>query len=174
MARTREQKKQILDNLLDKINRAKSIVFIKFNKLGVKDNRLLRVKLKDVKGEYYVVKKTLLDLTFKNQPSLGIEIKKFQGQIAIIFGFGDEISPAKVLDNFIKDHEEKVEFVGGIFNNKLITALEVSSLAKLPSRLEIYAKLVHSINSPIYNIVNVLRGNLLNLAYVLKAVELKK
>lgn len=174
MARTKDQKKKILKNLTDKISQAKSIVFVRFNKLGVKENRELRKKLKAENSEYYVAKKTLLDLAFKNQPTAGLEIKKFDGQIATIFGFGDEITPAKIVDNFKKEQEDKIEFVGGIFENKLISSSELSKLAKLPSRLELCAKIVGSINAPVSGFVNALSGNLRNLVYVLKAVGEKK
>ena len=174
MAKTKDQKKEILENLIEKIKRAKSIIFASFNGLGVKENEELRKRLKDEKGEYYVVKKTLLDLAFKESQIKDLHVKDFDGQIAAIFGFGDEVMPAKIVDQFKKDHKEKIEFVGGILENKFMSTSEVQALAKLPSKQGLFAKIVVSINAPISGLVNSLAGNLRNLVYVLKAVENKK
>lgn len=174
MAKTKDQKKEILENLTEKIKRAKSIIFASFNRLGVKENEELRKRLKDEKGEYYVVKKTLLDLAFKESQIKDLHVKDFDGQIAAIFGFGDEVMPAKIVDQFKKDHKEKIEFVGGILENKFMSIAEVQTLAKLPSKQGLFAKIVGSINAPISGLVNSLAGNLRNLVYVLKAVENKK
>ena len=173
MPKSKEQKKQILDNLLDKINRAKSVIFAQFDKLPVKENEDLRLKLKKEDSEYYVAKKTLFDLAFKNSKINGLEIKDFVGQIAAIFAYGDEISPAKIVYQFKKDKEGKIEFIGGVLENKFIDKEEVLALAQLPSRHELYTKLVWSINAPVAGLVNVLAANLRNFTYVLKAISEK-
>ena len=171
MAKTREQKKEILKSLMEKIDQAKSVVFTSFNGLGVKDNEDLRKRLKQEDGEYCVVKKTLLDLAFRDKKIDNLEVKDFTGQIAAVFGYGDEVSPAKIVDEFKKDHEEKISFVGGILEGKYLAPEEVNALAKLPGRQELYAKLVGSINAPVSGLVNALAGNLRNLVYVLSAIE---
>lgn len=174
MAKTKEQKKEIIKNLKDKIKESKSIVFTNFKGLGVKENEDLRNKLKAENSEYFVVKKTLMDLAFKDSKIAGLTPKDLEGQIAAVFGYGDEVAPARIVDEFKKDHEDKIDFLGGILEDKFITAQEVSDLAKIPSRNELYAKIVGSINAPVSGFVNALAGNLRNLVYVLKAVEEKK
>ena len=174
MPKTKEQKKQILGALTDKIGKSKSIVFTKFNKLGVEENEDLRKELRRENGEYYVAKKTLINLAFKESKIGDLDIKNFPGQVAVVFGFGDEVAPAKIIDKFKSEHEDKVDFLGGILENKFIDAGQVSELAKLPSREELFAKIVGSINAPISGFVNALAGNLRNLVYVLKAIENKK
>ncbi len=170
MAKTKEQKKQILNMLIEKIGKAKSIIFTKFNGLTVKENEELRNKLRSEDSEYYVAKKTLMDLAFKDKQISGLEIKKFSGQIATIFSYEDEVSPARIVGKFKKDKEGKIEFIAGILGNKLMSEAEVSELAKLPTKQEFYAKVVGSINAPVSGLVNVLAGNLRSLVYVLKAV----
>ncbi|MEK7203026.1 MAG: 50S ribosomal protein L10 [Patescibacteria group bacterium] len=174
MPKTKDQKKQILKNLTDKISKAKSIIFTKFDGLRVKDNEDLRTKLKLENSEYYVVKKTLLNLAFKDSLIKDLNIKNLPGQTAIVFSYNDEAAPAKIIYNFKKDKEGKIEFVGGILENKFIDATQVSELAKLPSKTELYAKIIGSINAPIFGIVNVLAGNLRNFVYVLSAIKDKK
>ena len=174
MAKTKEQKKKIINDFKEKINKAKSIIFVKFSSLNVNKNEELRNQLRESGGEYYVTKKTLINLALKDSALKDIEIKKFDGQAATIFGYDDEVSPAKIVAKFKKDNEGKLEFIGGILENKFISSESVAALAQIPSKQELYAKIVGSINAPIAGFVNALAGNLRNLVYVLKAIEEKK
>ena len=174
MPKNKEEKRNIVKEVKEKIDKAKSIIFAKYSGLGVKENEDLRLKLRQENNEYYVAKKTLFDLSFKDKAIAGLEVKKFNGQIAAIFGYNDEVSPARIVDQFKKDKEGKLEFIGAILENKYIGAQEVSNLAKLPTRKELYAKIVGSINAPVSGFVNALAGNIRNLAQVLKAVGEKK
>lgn len=174
MAKNKEQKKAVLEGLSDKIAKAKSIVFASFNALTVKDNEDLRHNLKQENNEYYVAKKTLMGLAFKDKKIEGLNPKDFDGKVAAVFSYEDEISPAKVIFNFRKDHEGKIDFVGGVLNDKFLSKTEMESLAKLPSKQELYAKMVGSLNAPISGFVNVLAGNLRGLVTVLKAIGDKK
>ena len=70
--------------------------------------------------------------------------------------------------------ENKIDFLGGILENKFINATQVADLAKLPSKQELYAKIVGSINAPVSGFVNALAGNLKNLVYALSAIKDKK
>jgi len=175
MPKNKIQKGEILRNLSEKIKKSKSVVFAGFNALTVKDNENLRAQLRKENSEYYVAKKTLMNLAFKDQIK-DLNIRDFDGKLAAIFSYEDEVAPAKILGNFRKDKEkiEKVFFLGGILENKLLSKNEVEALAKLPSKLELYAKLVGSLNAPVSGFVNALAGNLRNLVYVLKAIEEKK
>ena len=174
MAKTKEQKKEILDGLKDKVSRSKSVVFTSFDKLGVKDNEDLRNKLRAENSEYLVAKKTLLDLAFQDSEIKDLNIKDFEGKIAVVFGYEDEVAPAKIVDEFKKEKEDSIHFIGGILEGKFLSKEEVESLAKIPSKQELYAKIVGSINAPVSGFVNALAGNLRNLVYVLKAIEEKK
>jgi len=174
MPKSKEQKRTILKELGEKIAKAKSIVFTKFNGLTVKENEALRAKLLKENTEYYVAKKTLFNLAFKDKAIAGLEVKNFNGQVAAVFGYGDEVAPAKIVDQFKKDKEGKLEFIGGILENKFLSGAEVSALAKLPSKQELYARIVGSINAPVSGLVNALAGNIRNLVQVLKAVSEKK
>ena len=174
MAKTKSQKKEILKNLEEKIKTAKSIVFASFNALGVKDNNQLRKDLKREGGEYYVAKKTLLNLAMKNGGYEEMKTSEMPGQLAAVFSYEDEIAPAKVIDQFRKKNEGKIEFLGGILENKFLSAAETAELANIPSKPELYARIVGSLNAPISGLVNVMAGNLRSLVYVLKAIEESK
>ena len=174
MPKTREQKKVILEGLRDKITRSKSVIFTKFDGLEVKDNEELRNELKAENSEYCVAKKTLFNIAFEDKKIEGLNVKSFDGRVAAVFGYEDEVAPAKIVDKFMKNHEGKVEFLGGILEDKFMDAGSVKQLAGLPSKQELYAKIVGSMNAPISGFVNVLAGNLRGLVTVLKAIEEKK
>ncbi len=175
MPKSKIQKQEILRNLEEKIKKSKSVVFAGFNALTVKDNENLRAQLRQENSEYYVAKKTLMNIAFKDQIE-GLNVRDLDGKLAAIFSYEDEVAPAKVIGNFRKDKEkqERVFFLGGILENKLLSKEEVEALSQLPSKTELYAKLVGSLNAPISGFVNALAGNLRNLVYVLKAIEEKK
>ncbi len=174
MPKSKIQKAEILRDLDEKIKKSKSIVFASFDGLEVKDNEELRNNLKKEKGEYYVSKKTLLDLAFKNNKVNDLDIKNLPGKIATVFAYEDEVSPAKVVLNFKKKHEGKIEFIGGILDGKVINKEDIEKIATLPGKQELYAKLVGSLNAPVSGFVNVLSGNLRSLVTVLKAISDKK
>ena len=174
MAKSKKEKQDIVKNLKDKAEKAKSIVFARFEGLGVKDNEELRNELKSENSEYYVAKKSLIDLSLKDFEFSGLNAKELEGQIAVVFGYEDEVAPAKIIDKYKKDTDGKVDYAGGVLEGVFIGIEEVSALAKLPSKQELYAKLVGSINAPVSGFVNVLAGNIRGLVNVLKAIEEKK
>lgn len=178
MAKSKEQKQEILRTLKNKAEKSKSVVFAQFEALGVKDNEVLRKKLKEQGSEYYVAKKTLFDLAFSDQKIEGLNPKEFEGKVAAIFGYEDEVAPARIVNDFRKELDEegktKIEFLGGILEGKFLDSAGIASLANLPSKQELYAKMVGSLNAPVSGFVNVLAGNLRKLVHVLKAIEEKK
>ncbi|MFZ4632494.1 MAG: 50S ribosomal protein L10 [Patescibacteria group bacterium] len=175
MPKNKIQKQEILRNLSEKFKKSKSVVFAGFNALSVKDNEKLRDQLRAEHSEYYVAKKTLMNIAFKEQME-GLNVREMDGKLAAIFSYEDEIAAAKVLGNFRKekDKEARIFFLGGILENKLLSQNEVIALSNIPSKHELYGRLVGTMNAPISGFVNALAGNLKNLVYVLKAIEGKK
>jgi len=176
MPKNKQQKEEILKSLKEKISQAKSVVFAGFDALGVKDNEDLRSKLRAENSEYYVAKKTLLEKAFESSKIEDLKTRDYEGKVAAIFSYEDEVASAKILGEFRKDKEkkDKIFFLGGILENKLLSRDQVEALSLLPSKQELYAKMVGSMNAPISGFVNVLAGNLRGLATVLKAIAEKK
>jgi large subunit ribosomal protein L10 len=174
MPKTRIQKGEILRDLAEKVKKAKSVVFANFNTLGVKENEDLRNKLREENSEYFVAKKTLLDLAFKDSQIENLKIRDFEGKVAAIFGYEDEVAPARIVGKFKKSSPDKINFVGGVLENKFISSETVATLAELPGKQELYAKVVGSLQAPISGFVHVLSGNLRGLVCVLNAIKDKK
>jgi len=169
MPQTKLQKEKVLEELKEKTAKQKAIVFIDFTGLKVKDFSNLRKKLKATENEVKVTKKTLMGIIFKNA-KLEIDAKKLPGEIALVFGYKDVISPAKTLWQFSQQNQN-LKILGGFIENKFKEAEEIITLAQLPTREELLAKLVGSISSPISGFVNVLQGNIKGLLYALSAIK---
>jgi large subunit ribosomal protein L10 len=174
MAKTKGQKKAMLDAISQKFKDAKGVVFASFDKLNVGENNELRDKLKEEKSEFLVTKKTLLKLALEKNEQKDVLLDDHKGQIATIFGFEDEVTPAKIVKEFKKEHEEKIDFLGGILENKFIPKEQVNKLADLPGKYQLRAQLVGTLNAPISGFVNVMAANIRGLVNVLNAVKEKK
>ncbi|MDI6591529.1 MAG: 50S ribosomal protein L10 [Patescibacteria group bacterium] len=172
MALTKERKKKIIEDLIEKIKKKKALIFVNFSGLKVKDLSELRKELKKVSSEFKVAKKTLLNLALKEK-KLKIEPKKLIGEIALVFGYKDEISPAKVVYNFSKTNPN-LKILGGFIEDKYQEAEEIIGLAQLPTREELLTELLGSISAPISNFINVLRANLKNFVYILSQIKVNQ
>jgi large subunit ribosomal protein L10 len=173
MPKTREQKRTMLHGLSEKVGRSKAVVFAAYNALGVKQTEELRKLLRAEDSELLVTKKTLLNIALKDN-NIEANIKPIDGQVATILSYSDEVAAAKILGNFrkaSKENKEKIDFAGGILEGKYIDKASVTALAEMPSKQELYARLVGTINAPVSGFVNVLAGNLRGLVNVLNAVK---
>ena len=168
MAQTKEQKKSIIKDLSEKLKSSKAVVFSDYKGLAVKDMMALRGELRKERVELKVAKKTLINLALKDA-GIEIDARKFESQIALAISSQDEVAAAKIIAKTAKTNEN-LKMVGGILGVKELNVEEVNALSLIPSKQELLAKLVGSINAPVSGFVNVLAGNLRGLVQVLKAV----
>jgi large subunit ribosomal protein L10 len=170
---TKQQKTELVKNLVEKIKAAKSAVLVDYKGLKVKDSTDLKRSLRTGGVDYMVVRKTLLDIAFKNAGVEGLDVKSLEGQVALSLSNTDEISGAKLIDAFAKKNEN-VKMIGGVLGKQVMNAAEVKALAKIPSKEELLAKLVGTLNAPVSGFVNVLAGNLRGLVQALNAIKEQK
>ncbi len=173
MAKKKSEKAQIITELTQKFKTMKSAVFTSFFGLKMSDLDTLRKECRNNQSEHMVVKKTLLGRAVKESGAATVDVKTFTGEVAATFGYGDEVTPAKVVAAFAKTHPN-VKFLGGILEGKFIDAKAVAYLATIPGREALLGQMVGSLNAPVSGFVNVLAGNLRGLVNVLKAVSEKK
>jgi large subunit ribosomal protein L10 len=128
--------------------------------------------MKEFGDEVKVAKKTLINLALKEKKLDLFDVKKMVGEIAIVFGFKDEILPAKTVYEFSKENKN-LKILGGILEKNFILPEKIEELAKLPSREEILARLVGNISAPISNFVYVLKSIPQSLVLVLNQIQLK-
>lgn len=169
MALTKVQKQKVIERLREKMARQKAVILVGIAGIGVKDITVLKSKLKAVNSGFQVAKKTLAEIVFKEN-KLDFDKKSFKEEIALVFGFGDEVSPAKTAWQFSRTND-KLKILGGFVENKFQDKDSVILLAQLPSRQELLAQLLGSISAPISGFENVLQGNIKGLIYALSAIK---
>ena len=169
MPLTKEQKQNIVKDLKESIDKQKSMVFVSIQGLKAAELLELRNKLKELNCKISVAKKTLMDIAFK-ESKIEIDTSKLEGQVALVFGFKDEVLPAKTSYEFSKKNEN-LKILGGFLEDKFREVNEIVTLAKIPSREELLAKVVGSISAPVYGLANVLQGNIRNFVQVLSKIK---
>jgi large subunit ribosomal protein L10 len=169
---TKEQKKKIIKDMVSKIKEAKSVVFSDFKGVKVKDLTELKKELRKEEIDFKVSKKTLINLAFK-EAGIEVNTKAMEGQVAVSISSKDEVAPAKIISNFSKKNEN-LKILGGVLEKKVMNIEEVKSLAKLPGKEELLAKLVGTLQAPISGFVNVCAGNIRGLVQVIKSISESK
>lgn len=170
MAITKDQKTQILQDLVDKFGRSKTVVFSDYRGLDVASISTLRNQLREKGAETKVAKKTLIKLAAKesNIGDLGDDV--MEGPVSVTFSYEDELSGLKVLFKFSKENEN-LKLLGGIIDGKVVSAEEIITLAKLPSHEELIAKFIGSMNAPVSGFVGTLSNLLSGMVRVLNAYK---
>ena len=169
MALTKQQKEKSIIDLKDKISKQKVMLLVAIAGLKVKDIFKLRNELKKVDANLKVVKKTLVEKALK-ESKISFDKKEFKQEIAFVFGFQDQVSPAKAAYQFSKENE-KLKILGGFLEGEFKSDQEMISLAQLPSKLELLAKLVGSLSAPMSNLVYGLNYNIKGLITILSKIK---
>ncbi|HBT87351.1 MULTISPECIES: 50S ribosomal protein L10 [unclassified Desulfobacter] len=166
------QKKELVENLAKDLGDAEISFLVDYKGLTVSQVTELRAKLREVGAQMAVVKNTLMRLAAKGTGS-EVLIDLFKGPNAIILSKDDPVAPAKVISEFLKTNE-KVQLKGGALGGKFLSPEDVTQLAKMPSKEELLAKLVYTLNAVPTNFVNVLAGVPRSFLNVLNAVKDQK
>ena len=170
-------KQAVVAQLKEQLESAKGVVLTSYKGLTVAQDTELRRELREAGVSYHVVKNTMLRIAAKEAGIEGIE-EHLEGTTAFAFSTEDAVAPAKVICGFIKKNKledaEVLTVKVGMVEGKVLGVDEVKALAALPSREELIAKLLGSMNAPISNTVNVLQGVIRNAVYVLDAIRSQK
>ena len=161
------KKAQTIDELAGKLARAKLAVVTDYRGLTVAQIGELRKQLRPLNVEYEVSKNTLVA---KAAQKLGIQVleKPMEGPTAIAFCYGDIVAPTKTLGDFART-SKIMSIKRGLLGKKLISPADVATIATLPSKEVLVARVLGSMQSPLVGIVSVLNGPVRSLAYVLQA-----
>ena len=174
MAKTREQKEAEVRVYTETLKVSSAVAFADLTGLNVTDSTAFRRKAEKEGVKVKLAKKTLLARAIKDSGLSEIDQNAFGDKaVTMLLTEGDQVDPARLLAELIKEHEG-METIGGLLDLKWMTAEEVVSLSKLPSRDELIAKAVGSIAAPLTGLVGALHGNLRNLVYSLNAIKESK
>ncbi|MFH0702457.1 MAG: 50S ribosomal protein L10 [bacterium] len=171
---TKAFKNEKIKEIKDSISNAKVAIITDYRGLKVSEITSLRRSLQKENACYTVVKNTLAKIAIKDTSYEALE-GLFEGPTALTFGYGDQIAPAKIITQFIKKAKKsQLQIKGGVLDGNLLSLKDVQMLSELPSKEELYAKMLGSISSPAYGMVNVLSGLMRSLVIAMEEVRKQK
>lgn len=156
-----EQKKQVVSEITEKLQKAQSVVLIEYRGLTVEKVTELRNKYREAGVDYKVYKNTLMKFAFDELGYNEIDAQ-LEGPNAVAIGYNDAVTAAKITNDFAKLNDSVV-IKAGIAEGKVMTADEMKALANIPPREALIAQLA-----------GVLQGNIRNLAYMLDQISKKE
>lgn len=168
----RKEKQAVVSEVSDRMARASAVILTDFSGLKVEQMTDLRQKLRDSGLEFLVVKNTLLKLASQGTDSEPLT-QNLAGPNGLGFSYDDPVELAKVLVDFAKDNP-KLDIKEGVLDGKVISAAEVTALAKLPSREVLLGQLLGVMNGVARNFVSVLAAVPRGLVTALKQIEEQK
>ncbi|HIR99073.1 MAG TPA: 50S ribosomal protein L10 [Candidatus Coproplasma avistercoris] len=154
-----EAKKAVVEEIVSKIKAAKSVVFVDYNKLTVAEVSELRNKCREAGCEYKVYKNTLVRKAF-NDLGFNQFDEALNGPTAVAFS-ADEVTAAKLMTKAAKDYDGKIVLKCAFSDNAYVDKKGVEALATMPSKEELVAKMLGSMQAPLSNFAGVL-GNLVS------------
>src|SRR6476660_1027853 len=146
MAVTKAKKIDQVQKLEKDLKNVSNMIVATYNKLTVAQDFELRKAVRSTGAKYRVVKNTLAERAAKGT-KVEQALKGLTGVTSIAYTEGDPVALAKALSKYVKDTPE-LRFKSGVVEGKVISAKEIESLATMPSKEELYSKLLFLLNSP--------------------------
>lgn len=156
----------------DRFSNAEAVILIDYRGLAVHELEDLRRKTREAGGEIKVYKNSLTEIAIRELALPNMDAY-LEGPTAFVFVGSDPVAPAKALSVFAKEHQA-LELKGGLVAGRVVSADDVKAIALLPSREELIAKLLGTIQNPLRGTVTVLAGPARAFATVLDAIAKQK
>jgi len=157
----REKKVQIIDELQKVFSKCSVGVLTDYRRLSVAEITDLRRTLRGSGIKYRVVKNTIARFAAERAGKSEL-VSFFEGPVAIAFGYGDIVEPARILTDYIRNTKTSLGIKGGFSGDKVFTSGDVETLATLPSMEVLLGRVLAGIQSPIIALmgclVNPMRG----------------
>ena len=156
-----KQKEEAVNSLAAELKDASLVLLVDYRGITVEDATKLRKEVREANAEYKVIKNNIIKRALNANGENGLD-NLLEGPTALITSKEDYLAPAKAIYNFSKNNDF-YKIKGGIIEGKVMTADEIITIAKLPSRQELLAKLAGA-----------LLGNITKLAVALDQVKAQK
>lgn len=174
MAVTKAKKAEQIEKLSADLKGVHNMVVATFSKLTVNQDFELRKAVRTAGGKYAVVKNKLAGRASQGTP-LEEALKGLKGVTSIAYTTGDPVALAKAISKYVADNAEQISVKGGVVEGKIATPKEIKALATMPSKEELYSKLLFLISAPSQRLVTVMNAVGRDVAVVIgQGVEKKK
>ena len=160
MSKNLENKKQVVADILEKLQKAQSVVIVHYSGITVENVTKLRNQFREAGVEYVVLKNKLVERALNELNIEGLN-EQLTGPNAYAFGMTDAVAPAKVIYDFIsknKKDESNLSVKAGLMGTEVMDVNAVKALSEVPSRDVLLARLVGSIHAPVSNLVYALEA----------------
>lgn len=154
MAISRSKKEAVVEKIKRIISSSKTIVFVHFKNVTSEETNLLRNACAEGEVGYTVARKTLIKKAFDGGGVKG-DFPELEGEIAVAYS-SDILASAQVIGEQGKSLGNRVEIVGGIFENAFISKEEMNAIANIPPIKTLYAQFLTVIQSPVQGCASVL------------------
>ena len=158
--------------IAERMEKSQSMVLANYSGLTVDQLTRFRTQCRAKAIECRVVKNRLAKIACDNA-NVSVMKDHLKGPTAILFGFESQVDPAQIVVAFAKDNE-KMTIKGGMVDGQFLTPDQVVALSKVPSKDELYARMMGSINSPLIGVAMCTKGVVAGLARCLDAVAKQK
>lgn len=165
MAVSRARKVEEVEQLSAELQKVSSLIVTSFSKLTVAQDFELRKTVRNSGAKYAVVKNTLAERAAKGT-KIEDALKNLAGVTSIAYTTGDPVALAKALSKYAKDNPE-FTFKTGVVEGRVVSINEIQALATMPSKEELYSKLLFLISSPAQRLVTVMNATGRDLAVVI-------
>lgn len=170
----KQEKVIVVEDTLEKLNRAKGFIVAENRGLVIKDIETLRKSVKAKNGEAKVIKNTLFVKALQKKGiTLNGSKSLLEGPNMFIFSYGDEIELLKEVISFSKSKDKFVP-KGVFLDGRLYEGPQLEEISKLPPKEVLLARVVGGMVGPIVGLVNVLQAPIRDLLYVLNGIKEKK
>jgi large subunit ribosomal protein L10 len=170
---TRSEKEQAIALLQEKFAKAQGMFFTDFTGISVEKITVLRSEFRKAGIEYLVVKNTLAKKALEKVSGYDAVYPTLKGATAIAFAYTDAAAPAKILQKF-KEKNEKLISKLCVLEGQIYEGSKLPELAKIPSRPELVASILGSLDAPITGIVGTLNAVMRDLVGTIEAIEKQK
>lgn len=159
MSNAIELKSAVVSEIVEKLDKASSVIVIDYKGLTVEQVTDLRSQMREAGVDYKVYKNTLVRRAAKEvggDAYANFNDEQLVGPNAIAFGYEDPVAPARILKKFMDKNPKKITLKMGVVEGEFYDEAKIISLAEIPSREELIAKLLGSLKAPLSNFVYLL------------------
>lgn len=169
---TIQQKKEAVASLVEKLGRAQGYYLIGFETMTVEQTINFRRRLKEKGLEFVVAKNTSLKIAVKQAGVPEIPNEDYFGQSGFVFAYDDALAPAKIIKELF-DKTEKPRLKAAIVEGQYFNGKQLNVLATLPSKPELIASILGSLNAPVSGIVGAINATMRDMISVIEEVAKK-